>query len=238
METNQDTSIPSEPRADSSFVHWKFESLTDLTHEKLKSLKFETSKIVCRCELELECHTFIIDSVPFGHGSFIVNVGMDWLSRLRAKMLNSVKASELKLEDIPNVCNFPSGFPKDLSGLPSFGEVEFHIDLVPKAMAIAKSPYHLAPTKMQELSNQLKELQERGTNDFVVYYDASNQGFGCVLMQRNKVIACASRQLKIHEKNYTTYDLELGVVERRDVPAGMGARAHGEVGLGSLVLFR
>ncbi|GJW43420.1 reverse transcriptase domain-containing protein [Tanacetum coccineum] len=40
----------------------------------------------------------------------------------------------------------------------------------------------------------------------------SNQGLGCVLMQRNKVIAYASRQLKIHEKNYTTHDLELGAV--------------------------
>ncbi|GKC34872.1 putative reverse transcriptase domain-containing protein [Tanacetum coccineum] len=49
-------------------------------------------------------------------------------------------------------------------------------------------------------------------DDFVVYCDASNHGFGCILMQRNKVIAYASRQLKIHEKNYTTHDLELGVV--------------------------
>ncbi|GKC11929.1 putative reverse transcriptase domain-containing protein [Tanacetum coccineum] len=48
--------------------------------------------------------------------------------------------------------------------------------------------------------------------DFVVYCDASNQGLGCVLMQRSKVIAYASRQLKIHEKNYTTHDLELGAV--------------------------
>ncbi|GJS35333.1 putative reverse transcriptase domain-containing protein [Tanacetum coccineum] len=48
--------------------------------------------------------------------------------------------------------------------------------------------------------------------DFVVYWDASNQGLGCVLMQRGKVIAYASRQLKIHEKNYTTHDLELGAV--------------------------
>ncbi|GJS29774.1 putative reverse transcriptase domain-containing protein [Tanacetum coccineum] len=48
--------------------------------------------------------------------------------------------------------------------------------------------------------------------DFVVYYDASGLGFGCVLMQRGKVIAYASRQLKIHEKNYTTHDLELGAV--------------------------
>nr|GFC61712.1 putative reverse transcriptase domain-containing protein [Tanacetum cinerariifolium] len=51
-----------------------------------------------------------------------------------------------------------------------------------------------------------------GPNDFVVYCDASNQGFRCLLMQRNKVIAYASRQLKIHEKNYTTHDLELGAV--------------------------
>ncbi|GJS13311.1 reverse transcriptase domain-containing protein [Tanacetum coccineum] len=51
-----------------------------------------------------------------------------------------------------------------------------------------------------------------GSEDFVVYCDASIQGLGAVLMQREKVIAYASRQLKIHEKNYTTYDLELGVV--------------------------
>ncbi|GJZ19155.1 putative reverse transcriptase domain-containing protein [Tanacetum coccineum] len=49
-------------------------------------------------------------------------------------------------------------------------------------------------------------------DDFVPYCDASNQGFGCVLMQRNKVITYASRQLKIHKKNYTTHDLELGAV--------------------------
>ncbi|GJY42446.1 reverse transcriptase domain-containing protein [Tanacetum coccineum] len=48
-----------------------------------------------------------------------------------------------------------------------------------------------------------------GPEDFVVYCDASGLGLGCVLMQRNKVIAYASRQLKIHEKNYTTHDLEL-----------------------------
>ncbi|GJT93712.1 putative reverse transcriptase domain-containing protein [Tanacetum coccineum] len=51
-----------------------------------------------------------------------------------------------------------------------------------------------------------------GVKDFVVYYDASNQGLGCVLMQKNKVIAYAARQLKIQEKNYTTHDLELGAV--------------------------
>ncbi|GJU20724.1 putative reverse transcriptase domain-containing protein [Tanacetum coccineum] len=51
-----------------------------------------------------------------------------------------------------------------------------------------------------------------GPDDFVAYCDASKQGFGCVLMQRGKVIAYASRQLRKHEKNYTTHDLELGAV--------------------------
>ncbi|GKD68498.1 putative reverse transcriptase domain-containing protein [Tanacetum coccineum] len=52
-----------------------------------------------------------------------------------------------------------------------------------------------------------------GVEDFVVYCDVSNQGLGCVLIQRYKVIAYASRQLKSHERNYMTHDLELGAVK-------------------------
>ncbi|GKC92777.1 putative reverse transcriptase domain-containing protein [Tanacetum coccineum] len=52
----------------------------------------------------------------------------------------------------------------------------------------------------------------KGSEDFVVYCDASHKGLGAVLMQREKVIAYASRQLNVHEKNYTTHDLELGSV--------------------------
>ncbi|GJR63225.1 putative reverse transcriptase domain-containing protein [Tanacetum coccineum] len=52
----------------------------------------------------------------------------------------------------------------------------------------------------------------KGNDNFVVYCDASLQGLGAVLMQREKVIAYASRQLKPHEENYTTHDLELGAV--------------------------
>ena len=48
--------------------------------------------------------------------------------------------------------------------------------------------------------------------DFVVFCDASRQGLGCVLLQDGKVVAYASRQLKVHEKNYPTHDLELAVV--------------------------
>ncbi|GKD16716.1 putative reverse transcriptase domain-containing protein, partial [Tanacetum coccineum] len=52
----------------------------------------------------------------------------------------------------------------------------------------------------------------KGSENFVVYCDASHKGLGVVLMKNKKVIAYVSRQLKIHEKDYTTHDLELGVV--------------------------
>ncbi|GKF04024.1 putative reverse transcriptase domain-containing protein [Tanacetum coccineum] len=51
-----------------------------------------------------------------------------------------------------------------------------------------------------------------GSEDFIAYYDASKKGLGAVLMQRENVISYASRQLKIHEKNYTAHDLELEAV--------------------------
>ncbi|GKA04046.1 putative reverse transcriptase domain-containing protein [Tanacetum coccineum] len=57
-----------------------------------------------------------------------------------------------------------------------------------------------------------------GSKDFIAYCDASKKGLGAVLMQREKVISYASRQLKIHEKNYTTHDLELGAVTEARKP--------------------
>nr|GEY97072.1 putative reverse transcriptase domain-containing protein [Tanacetum cinerariifolium] len=53
----------------------------------------------------------------------------------------------------------------------------------------------------------------KGSENFVVYCNASHKGLGAGLMQRDKVIAYASRQLKVHEKNYTTYDLEIRAVD-------------------------
>ncbi|GKE82575.1 putative reverse transcriptase domain-containing protein, partial [Tanacetum coccineum] len=67
-------------------------------------------------------------------------------------------------------------------------------------------------TLKDKLCNALVLALPDGLEDFVVYCDASGLGLGCVLMQRGKVITYASRQLKIHEKKYTTHDLELGSV--------------------------
>ncbi|GJV99514.1 putative reverse transcriptase domain-containing protein [Tanacetum coccineum] len=68
----------------------------------------------------------------------------------------------------------------------------------------------------QKLCEALILALPEGNDDFVVYCDASHQGLGAVLMQREKVIAYASRQLKPNEENYTTHDLELGAVHILD----------------------
>ncbi|GKF63208.1 putative reverse transcriptase domain-containing protein, partial [Tanacetum coccineum] len=64
----------------------------------------------------------------------------------------------------------------------------------------------------QKLCSTLIMALPEGSENFMVYCDASHKRLGAVLMQKEKVIAYASRQLKIHEKNYTTHDLELGAV--------------------------
>ncbi|GJU89058.1 hypothetical protein Tco_1301481 [Tanacetum coccineum] len=72
------------------------------------------------------------------------------------------KSDEKRLEDIPVVRKFLKIFPKNLPGLPPVRQVEFQIDLIPGAAPVARAPYRLAPSEMQELSNQLQELADRG----------------------------------------------------------------------------
>nr|GEX22050.1 putative reverse transcriptase domain-containing protein [Tanacetum cinerariifolium] len=145
------------------------------------------------CKLEIEGHVFDINLIPFGSGSFKKIIGMDWLSDYKAEIichekvvriplldgkvlrvlgekpkeklrqLMSVKAKEKKQEEIVVVRDFTEVFPDDLSGLPPVQEIEFQIELVPKAMSVAKSPYHLTPSELEELSGQLKELQDKET---------------------------------------------------------------------------
>nr|GEV79240.1 hypothetical protein [Tanacetum cinerariifolium] len=124
-------------------------------------------------------------------GSFDVIVGMDWLSKHKAeivchdkvvriplesgeilyvqgertsgiaKALRNMKVDEPKLSDIFVVRDFVEVFSEDLPGLPPKRQVEFCIDLVPGATPVAKSPYRLAPSEMQELCGQLQELQDK-----------------------------------------------------------------------------
>ncbi|GJZ24089.1 putative reverse transcriptase domain-containing protein [Tanacetum coccineum] len=130
---------------------------------------------------------FDINLIPFGSGSFDVIIGRDWLSDHKAEIICHEKVVRIPLldgkvlrvlreklevqmrqlmsakakgkqEEIVVVRDFPEVFPDDLSGLSLVREIEFWIELVPAAMSVAKSPYHLAPSEVEELSGQLKEL--------------------------------------------------------------------------------
>nr|GEW56011.1 retrotransposon protein, putative, Ty1-copia subclass [Tanacetum cinerariifolium] len=130
------------------------------------------------------------------------------------------KSGKKQLKDIPMVQDFPEVFPEDLSGLPLTRQVEFQIDLILvlhlKELSLigVKKQKPLSANKAQLCSAPIMALPD-GSEDFVVYCDASHKGLGAILMQREKVIAYASCQLKIHEKNYTTHDMELRSTEAR-----------------------
>ncbi|GKC49054.1 hypothetical protein Tco_1071799, partial [Tanacetum coccineum] len=72
------------------------------------------------------------------------------------------KSKKKRLEDVPIVQDFPEVFPEDFPGLPPTRQVEFQIDLIPGAAPVARVPYRLAPSEMKELSDQLKELSDKG----------------------------------------------------------------------------
>jgi hypothetical protein len=149
-------------------------------------------QIVRACTLILNDHTFHIDLIPFDMKSFDVIIGMDWMSLVDASIHCSTKivriplpngkilevqgersetfdnrvmsatAKAISLNSVPVVCDYQDVFPDDLPGLPPARQLDFRIDLVPSAAPVAKSPYRLATTELQELAAQLKELQDKG----------------------------------------------------------------------------
>ncbi|GJR50342.1 hypothetical protein Tco_1400863 [Tanacetum coccineum] len=113
--------------------------------------------------------------MPIKLGSFDVVIGMDWLSKYHAKIpcdekvvhipidgetliirvMKKKKSDKKRLEDILVAIEFPEVFPEDLFGLPPVRQVEFHIDLIPRAALVACAPYRLVPSELQELSHEL-----------------------------------------------------------------------------------
>ncbi|GJR11309.1 putative reverse transcriptase domain-containing protein [Tanacetum coccineum] len=84
-----------------------------------------------------------------------------FLAHVTAKEVKD-KSEKKRLEDVSIVQDFPEVFPEDLPGLPPTRQVEFQIDLVSGAAPVARAPYRLAPSEMKELSEQLKELSDKG----------------------------------------------------------------------------
>nr|GEZ97687.1 putative reverse transcriptase domain-containing protein [Tanacetum cinerariifolium] len=145
----------------------------------------EINIVLRGCMLGLLGHPFNIDLMPVELGSFDIIIGMDWLVKYHAlivcdekviripygdevylEQVTSKKAEdkseEKRLEDVPIIQEFLEVFLEDLPRLPHARQVEFQIDLVPGAAPVARAPYRLAPAEMQELSNQLQELFDRG----------------------------------------------------------------------------
>ncbi|GJY29246.1 putative reverse transcriptase domain-containing protein [Tanacetum coccineum] len=179
--------------------------------------KVKVDRIIRGCKLELGSSLFTIDLIPLGHGSFDVIVGMDWLSHNKAvivchekvveiplvdgeilrvhgerveestKALKNAKVDEPKISDISVVREFVEVFPDDLKGLPPQRQVEFRIELIPGATPVAKSPYRLAPSEMQELSEQLKELQDKG------FIRPSHSPWGAPVLFVKKKDGCKTR---------------------------------------------
>ncbi|KAD6453924.1 hypothetical protein E3N88_08630 [Mikania micrantha] len=128
---------------------------------------------------EIVCHERVI-RVPLDNGEILVIHGerpgrsLQLISCMKARKylrkqymaflahVTDKKGKEKQLQDILVVKEFPKVFPEDLPGVPPPRQVKFWIDLVPRPAPIAKSPYRLAPAKMQELSSQLQELLEKG----------------------------------------------------------------------------
>ncbi|GJX87911.1 putative reverse transcriptase domain-containing protein [Tanacetum coccineum] len=141
-----------------------------------------TNTVIQGYTLTLLNQSFEIDLMPIKLGSFDVVIGKDWLSKYHAKILCNEKVvhipingetliirgdrkEEIRREEIRSirvVREFPEVFPEDLPGLPPVRQIEFQIDLIPGATPVARAPYRLAPSEMQEVSNQLQELANRG----------------------------------------------------------------------------
>nr|GFA38319.1 putative reverse transcriptase domain-containing protein [Tanacetum cinerariifolium] len=181
----------------------------ELADERLIGLK----SILRGCTLNFLNHPFNIDLMPVELGSFDAIIGMDWLAKYHA-----VIVCVEKIVCIPwgNEILIVHGDGSDQRN-------ETRLNIISCAKTQSQGIY-MDPAKIESIKDwaspktPMEIRQFLGlagyyrSEDFVVYCDASHKGLGAVLMQREKAIAYALRQLKIHEKNYTTHDLELGSV--------------------------
>ncbi|GJY75094.1 putative reverse transcriptase domain-containing protein [Tanacetum coccineum] len=146
--------------ADYSFVSTTFIPLLDIEAidlgfsyeiEKARGQLVEINKVIRGCKLEIQCHVFDINLIPFGSGSFDLIIRMDWLSDHKTEIICHEKVVRIPLLD-GRMFRILGEKPKE----------KIRIELIPRATPVVKSPYRLEPSKLEELSGQLRELQDKG----------------------------------------------------------------------------
>ncbi|GJV17611.1 putative reverse transcriptase domain-containing protein [Tanacetum coccineum] len=169
--------------ADYSFVSTTFIPMLGLEHSDL-GFKYEIKiasgqlveidKVIKGCKLEIDGHVFDIDLIPFGHESFDVIICMDWLSNYKAGIICLEKVVRIPLPDgkvLKVVRERPEEKVRFFIGVKKQEEIFVVRDfpeLITGATPVAKSPYCLTPSELEELSGQLKELQDKELNKLTV----------------------------------------------------------------------
>ncbi|GJW61595.1 putative reverse transcriptase domain-containing protein [Tanacetum coccineum] len=122
----------------------------------------EIDKVIKGCKLEIEGHVFDIDLIPFGHRSFDVIIGMDWLSNHEAEIICHEKVVRIPLLD-GKVYRVLGERPEEKARLlMSAKDSDKKQEEIVVVRDFLESPYRLAPSELKELSGQLKELQDKG----------------------------------------------------------------------------
>ncbi|GFS42479.1 hypothetical protein Acr_00g0080050 [Actinidia rufa] len=177
-------------------------------------------RVYSSCEIRVNDVPMYVNLIPLEMHGFDVILGMDWLSSYRALIdcelkrvvFHSFAHSGLIFEGVGVV---PPPY------LISSMKARRLIQKGSQAFLCSVVDTHVSPPTLEDIHvvrefpdvfpDELPALPS-GTDGFTIYSDASHRGLGCVLMQHGKVIAYASRQLRPHEKNYPTHDLELAAV--------------------------
>ncbi|GKE24458.1 putative reverse transcriptase domain-containing protein, partial [Tanacetum coccineum] len=122
----------------------------------------EIDKVIKGCKLEIEGHVFDINLIPFRHGSFDVIIGMDWLSNHKAEIICRKKVVRIPLLDGKVLRVLGEKSKEKMRKLKSAKAKEKEQEEIVLVRDFTESPYRLVPSELEELSRQLKELQDKG----------------------------------------------------------------------------